>query len=153
MTGPIALTWRAATRGDVAAIVGLLADDTLGAGREVSDPAPYLAAFDAMMAENNNHLIVAHDQAGQIVATYQITFISGLSLRASRRAQIESVRVANGLRGQGIGQLLMADAQERAKAAGCTLIQLTTNKSRSRAQAFYTGLGFTASHIGYKRDL
>lgn len=153
MTMPIDLTWRVATRADVAAVVGLLADDTLGAGREGADISPYLAAFDAMLAENNNHLIVASDAAGQIVATYQITFISGLSLRASRRAQIESVRVARSLRGQGIGQLLMADAEARARAAGCRLIQLTTNKSRSRAQAFYTGLGFTASHIGYKRDL
>ena len=47
----------------------------------------------------------------------------------------------------------MADAEGRASAAGCRLLQLTTNKSRSTAQAFYTGLGFTASHIGYKRDL
>lgn len=153
MTMPSALTWRLATRGDVAAVVALLADDSLGAGREGVDLSPYLAAFDAMLAENNNHLIVASDAAGQIVATYQITFITGLSLRASRRAQIESVRVSSSLRGQGIGQLLMADAQGRAQAAGCKLIQLTTNKSRSRAQAFYTGLGFTASHIGYKRDL
>ena len=147
------LIWRAAIHSDVAAIVGLLADDVLGAGREGSDLAPYLAAFEAMLAEGGNHLIVAEDHAGRIVATYQITFISGLSLRASRRAQIESVRVASDLRGQGIGRLLMVDAEGRARAAGCRLLQLTTNKSRSTAQAFYTGLGFTASHIGYKRDL
>jgi len=33
------------------------------------------------------------------------------------------------------------------------MIELTANKSRSRAHAFYTRLGFTASHIGFKRDL
>lgn len=153
MTATLDLIWRLATRADVPAVVALLADDVLGAGREVSDLAPYLAAFDAMQAEGGNHLIVAETGAGRIVATYQITFISGLSLRASRRAQIESLRVASDLRGQGIGHKLMADAEARARAAGCSLLQLTTNKSRDAAQAFYTGLGFTASHIGYKRDL
>jgi GNAT superfamily N-acetyltransferase len=146
------MLWRPATRTDVPSVVALLADDSLGATRETADPAPYLAAFDAMAAEAANHLIVAEDH-GRIVATYQITYISGLSLRAARRAQVESVRVAADLRGRGIGAALMADAMSRAHAAGCSLMQLTTNKTRTRAHAFYDGLGFTASHIGYKRDL
>ncbi len=114
--------------------------------------ATYRAAFDAMQAEAANHLIVG-ERNGRVVATYQITFISGLSLRATRRAQIESVRVASDLRGQRIGEALFADAEARARAAGCGLIQLTTNATRDRARAFYERLGFTPSHIGYKRDL
>ena len=147
------IVWRAAVKGDVAQVVGLLTDDALGATREGDDADVYRAAFEAMQAEGNNHLVVGVNAAGQVLATYQITFISGLSLRASRRAQIESVRVAAAVRGQGIGALLMRDAEDRARAAGCRLLQLTTNKSRTRAQSFYSGLGFTASHIGYKRDL
>ena len=146
------MLWRPATRADVAAVVALLVDDALGATREGVDLPGYLAAFDAMQAEGNNHLIVA-EARGRIVATYQITFVSGLSLRAARRAQIESVRVASDSRGLGIGAALMADAETRARAAGCRLMQLTTNRTRSRAQAFYERLGFTASHIGFKRDL
>ncbi|MDO9524490.1 MAG: GNAT family N-acetyltransferase [Gemmobacter sp.] len=144
--------FRSAERADVPAVVALLADDALGASRETADLAPYLAAFDQMQSESANHLIVAEAE-GRIVATYQITFISGLSLRAARRAQVESVRVATDLRSRGLGAALMADAEARARAAGCRLIQLTTNKTRARAHAFYDGLGFTASHIGYKRDL
>ena len=144
--------WRAACAEDVPAVVALLADDDLGAKRETGTPATDLAAFAAMQAEGNNHLIVGA-QAGRIVATYQITFISGLSLAASRRALISSVRVAADLRSQGLGAALMADAEARARAAGCSLLQLTTNKSRARAHAFYEQLGFTPSHIGYKREL
>lgn len=146
------IRWRLATRGDVAAVVAMLADDDLGARREVADLAPYLAAFDAMMAEGNNHLIVG-DQDGVIVATYQLTFITGLSLRAARRAQVESVRVASNLRSGGIGAALMADAETRARAAGCSLIQLTTNRDRSRAHAFYARQGYEPSHLGFKKSL
>ncbi|MDX5499006.1 MAG: GNAT family N-acetyltransferase [Rhodobacterales bacterium] len=146
------IRWRLAMRDDVAAVVALLTDDDLGARREVSDLAPYLAAFDAMMAEGNNHLIVG-DQDGVIVATYQLTFITGLSLRAARRAQVESVRVASNLRSTGIGAALMADAETRARAAGCSLIQLTTNRDRSRAHAFYARQGYEPSHLGFKKSL
>ncbi len=146
------VTFRPARRQDVADILALLVDDHLGAGRENSDLDGYEAAFDRMTAEGANHVIVGNLQ-GEIVATYQITFISGLSLRAARRAQIESVRVVSRLRGQGIGAQLMDDAEARARNAGCSLVQLTTNATRDRARAFYEARGFTPSHIGFKRQL
>lgn len=144
--------FRPATRADIAAVVALLADDILGQTREQPDLAPYLAAFGQMQAEGANHLIVG-EQDGRVVATYQITFIQGLSQTATRRAQIEAVRVAADLRGQGLGAALMRDAEARARAAGCRLMQLTTNRSREDAHRFYDRLGFTPSHIGYKKVL
>ena len=146
------LAFRAATAADVPAIVALLVDDGLGAARELDMLAPYVAAFDAMQKDTMNTVYVGEIE-GQVVATYQLTFIRGLSLRAAVRAQIESVRVASGLRGQGVGERMMQDAEDRARAAGCSLIQLTTNAKRARARDFYERLGFTASHIGFKRDL
>lgn len=146
------IRFRDATRADVPAIVALLTDDALGATREGNDLAPYLAAFDAMQAERGNTLVVG-EAGARVVATYQFTVISGLSLRASRRAQVESVRVATDLRGQGIGAAMFADAEARARAAGCRLMQLTMNAARHDARRFYESLGFTPSHIGFKRDL
>ncbi|MRU14813.1 GNAT family N-acetyltransferase [Roseovarius sp. A21] len=147
------IRFREATRDDVAAVVGLLADDMLGQGREASDLAPYMAAFDAMQAEGNNRVIVGEEEGGRIVATYQLTFISGLSLLAARRAQVESVRIASDIRGQGLGHRMFADVEARARAAGCRLIQLTMNATRTDSRRFYEGLGFEASHIGFKRYL
>lgn len=146
------MIWREASPADIPAVLALLRDDMLGRGRETSDPQAALAAFAAMRAEGNNHLIVA-EESGAIAACYQITFISGLSLSASRRAQVEGVRVRADLRGRGLGGLLMADAEARARAAGCALLQLTTNRTRTDAHRFYERLGFTASHIGYKKPL
>ena len=145
-------TFRPARRTDVPAIVELLRDDSLGAQRESADMAPYLAAFDAMTTEGGNSLIVAQDDE-RVVATYQLTLISGLSLRAARRAKIESVRVASDLRGHGLGRAMFADAEMRARAAGCTLIQLTMNAGRTDSAKFYASLGFLPSHIGFKRSL
>lgn len=146
------IAFREARAEDVAAVVALLSDDVLGRTREIGSMADYQAAFARMQAEGANHLVVG-ELDGRIVATYQITFISGLSLMAVRRAQVESVRVAADLRGQGLGATLFADAEKRARAAGCALMQLTSNKSRSEAQRFYEGLGFEPSHVGYKKKL
>jgi GNAT superfamily N-acetyltransferase len=146
------IRWREAKREDVPAIVALLAEDVLGATRESKDMALYFAAFDAMSYEYGNSLIVGEAE-GRVVATYQLTFITGLSLRASRRAQLESVRVAAKVRSEGVGAALMRDAEMRAIHAGCALIQLTTDKTREDAQRFYERAGFTPSHIGFKRKL
>lgn len=146
------MIWRLATRADVPAVVALLAHDVLGKSRETADLARYLAAFDAMQTEGANQLIVGCD-GDHLIACYQITFISGLSLTAARRAQIEGVRVKAQHRGQGVGDALIHDAETRARAAGCRLMQFTTNKSRDDAHRFYDRMGFTPSHIGYKKPL
>jgi GNAT superfamily N-acetyltransferase len=151
------IRWRPGRRADVAAVVALLADDVLGAMRETADLDTYLTAFDVMAAEGGNQLIVGERAAsagtGGIVATYQITIISGLSLGAARRAQIEAVRVRAAVRGQGVGAALIADAEARARAAGCTLLQLTSNATRDDALRFYEARGFVASHVGLKKSL
>lgn len=81
----------------------------------------YVSAFDGIAAEFHNDVIVGENADAGIVATYQLTFISGLSLAATRRAQVEGVRVATHLRGQGIGTLMFEDVEARTRAAGCGL--------------------------------
>lgn len=148
------VTFREAKRDDVTAIIGLFRDDILGQGRESEDALPaYLAAFDGIGCEPNNQVIVGESDNAEIVATYQITLISGLSLAATRRAQIEGVRVASHLRGHRIGEAMFEDAEVRARAAGCRLMQLTMNQSRKDANRFYQRIGFVASHTGFKRAL
>lgn len=148
----MSVIFRTATHDDVADIVAMLADDMLGKARETAPLHRYLTAFDQIEAEGNS-LIIVGELSGQIVACYQLTIISGLSLSAARRALLEGVRVAASHRGQKIGRALMADAELRARGAGCSLMQLTTNKSRIDAHRFYDRLGFTPSHIGYKKTL
>ncbi|WP_371226011.1 GNAT family N-acetyltransferase [Roseovarius sp. 2305UL8-3] len=147
------MNFRVARAEDVPQVLALLSDDILGKNREIDDLARYQAAFAQMQAEGANHLIVGEAPDGSLVATYQITFISGLSLSATRRAQVESVRISSAMRGQGLGHQMFEDVETRAREAGCRLIQLTMNKTREDAHRFYTGIGFEPTHTGFKRML
>lgn len=146
-------TLRRAAKADLPAILGLLADDQLGGSREnPGDLAPYEAAFDAIDADPA-HLLVVGELGGVVVATFQLSYLPGLSRKGSWRSQIEAVRVSKELRGQGVGALMIEWAIDQARARGCTLVQLTTDKSRTAAHRFYERLGFVSSHEGMKLSL
>lgn len=144
---------REARSGDLAAIVALLADDPLGRTREApAEDDVYRRAFAAMSAQPGNVYLVA-EEAGEIVGCLQFTVIHGLSRGGMARAQIEGVRVRADRRGRGIGAALFEAAFARARAAGCGLVQLTTDRRRRAARRFYERLGFEATHWGMKRPL
>jgi GNAT superfamily N-acetyltransferase len=141
---------REAVRADLPAVVVLLADDVLGRGRDfpVVDQA-YERAFADIDADPRNFLVVA-DDSGQIAASMQVTYIPGLGRHGAERSLVEAVRVRSDRRGQGIGHQLMTWAIAEARARGCALVQLTSDKSRTDAHRFYTRLGFVGSHEGMK---
>lgn len=143
---------REATHADLSGIADLLADDGLGRGRESSDPAIYQRAFDRMQSQQGNVYLVAEED-GEPIACLQYTVIHGLSRAGASRAQIEGVRVSAAHRGKGLGEAMMQAVIDRARADGCTLVQLTTDRSREDAHRFYERLGFVASHHGMKLDL
>ena len=111
-------TFLEAREADLPAVVRLLADDPLGAGREAApdDPA-YARAFAAMQAQTGNRLYVAEED-GEIMGCLQLVLIPGLSHAGTLRAEIEAVRVAPGRRGAGLGAALAAFAVEEARRAG-----------------------------------
>ncbi|WP_327354860.1 GNAT family N-acetyltransferase [Streptomyces sp. NBC_01304] len=144
---------RPATSADIAAIVAMLADDTLGAQRESPDDlTPYAAAFERLAGDPNQHLVVA-ERGGRVVGTLQLTVIPGLSLRGSSRALIEAVRVHADERASGLGTQFIEWAIDESRRQGCQLVQLTSNASRTDAHRFYERLGFEASHVGFKLQL
>ncbi|MFI7439502.1 GNAT family N-acetyltransferase [Nonomuraea indica] len=147
------VSFRHATAADVPAIVAMLADDPLGARRE-GDPHDerYLAAFARIDADPHDELIVA-ERDGEVVGTMQLTYLAGLSRLGAERCQIEAVRVAASARGRGLGRGMIQWAVDRARARGCAMVQLTSDKSRTDAHRFYGSLGFAASHEGFKLSL
>lgn len=154
MSGPVP-SFRPATAADVAAIVGLLADDQLGAAREdASLPLDerYIRAFDAIDRDPNQMQVVA-DLEGQVVGCLQLSFIPGLSFIGTWRGQIESVRIHSSMRGSGLGQQMITWAVGVCRERGCGLVQLSTHQSRKDAVRFYEKLGFTNSHFGMKLSL
>ncbi|MDG9727319.1 MULTISPECIES: GNAT family N-acetyltransferase [unclassified Streptomyces] len=144
---------RATTEDDIPAVVAMLADDPLGAQRESPDDLnPYLAAFERLSADPNQHLIVAV-RGDRVVGTLQLTIVPGLSRRGATRSVIEGVRIHAAERGSGLGTQLIEWAVDESRRQGCHLVQLTSDKSRTDAHRFYERLGFSASHTGFKLQL
>jgi GNAT superfamily N-acetyltransferase len=136
---------RPALEADLGAILQMLERDSFSfrpAARE-----KFAKAFSEVAAHPDSELMVV-TLAGEVVATFQLNFIPGLS--HAWRAQLESVRVRHDLRNHRIGTRLMEWVIARARERGCRLVQLTTNAARKDAQRFYQRLGFKPSHIGMK---
>ncbi|MEU2780842.1 MULTISPECIES: GNAT family N-acetyltransferase [unclassified Streptomyces] len=144
---------RPAVADDVPAIVGMLADDPLGAQRESPDDlTPYLTALERLQGDPHQHVVVAVRE-GRVVGTLQLTIVPGLSRRGATRSIIEGVRIHADERGTGLGTQLIEWAVDESRRQDCQLVQLTSDKTRTDAHRFYERLGFTASHTGFKLQL
>jgi GNAT superfamily N-acetyltransferase len=149
------VVFRLAAAADLPALMVLLADDAIAQARGgyAADVTPAVAAaFDAIEHDPNNELWLG-EREGEVIAMAQLTLIPGLSRGGMKRALVEAVRVRADLRGGGIGAALMRHLEARARAAGCGLIQLTSDRQRLAAHRFYERLGYVPSHVGMKKTL
>ena len=88
------------------------------------------------MAEKQRH--GKYDWAADVAVT----------IRNALRADVPAI-----VRLPKIGEQLVLEAVARARAAGCGLVQLTSDASRVDARRFYERLGFQATHIGMKLSI
>ncbi|PXX29699.1 GNAT family N-acetyltransferase [Arenibacter sp. ARW7G5Y1] len=147
------MIFRKATKKDVLAIVEMIADDELGKTREnfqIPLPKEYYTAFENIMGDENQELMVVVNEVGEVIGTLQLSFIQYLTYRGGVRAQIEAVRIRRDQRGRGLGTTMFEWAIKRAKERNAHVLQLTTDKKRLQAIAFYSKLGFRDSHEGMK---
>jgi GNAT superfamily N-acetyltransferase len=146
---------RTARREDIPAIVAIYSLDSLTGHREsITTPLSsfYFEAFEAIGRDPHQTLLVA-EQDSQIVGTLQITIIQHVISQALRRAVLEAFFVHPLHQGTGAGRTLLQAAIDRASAAHCTSLELTSNKTRPKAHRFYEQAGFTPTHEGFKMTL
>ena len=147
---------RPAEKSDLPIIIKLLSDDVLGSKRENYEtplPKSYYVAFENIIRDENQELVVIMNSNKDVIGTLQLTFIPYLTYQGGRRAQIEAVRVGKEYRGKGYGRKLFEWAINRSCEKGAHLVQLTTDKERPQAIEFYRTLGFNDSHLGMKLHL
>ena len=133
------IRFRMATEKDLDCIVAMLADDVMGSKRERYEhplPNSYIKAFEAIISDPNNELVVAYD-GNEVIGVQQITFTPYITHQGGWRATIEGVRTSASVRGKGVGTELIKWAIQRAEERGCHLVQLTTDKKRPDALRFY----------------
>jgi ribosomal protein S18 acetylase RimI-like enzyme len=146
------LSYRKANRADLQDIINLLADDDLGKDRElaggiVSDK--YKKAFEQIDQDPNQYIMVIEIEC-KVIATCHLTIMPSLTFHASTRMNIEAVRVSRDYQGQKIGQYMFERVMGYAESQNVSIVQLSTNKQRKGALAFYKSLGFEDSHEGMK---
>jgi len=154
-TGGTPLVVRRATPDDLEAIMRLLSDDPVSAGRgdtaSDDDRDAYARALADIIADPGNDIVVIAGPDGAVVGTLQLTVIPGMARRGSSRLLVEAVRVSSSVRSSGIGGTLMRwVTDEAAVELETPLVQLTSDAARTDAHRFYTRLGFVDSHIGFK---
>lgn len=146
---------RPARRADLPAIMAMLDDDAISRSREIGRTASEDAAARAFeeIERDPNSTIHVLDREGEVVGCAQLTTIPGLARQGTKRALVEAVRIRSDLRGRGLGRDFMDSLATKARAAGCGLMQLTSDKRRLDAHRFYVSLGYVQSHEGFKLPL
>ena len=130
------------------AIVALYADDMLGRARETPDALD--AATTPRSTRSSGRESSSASATGASSARCQLTIIQQLSYRG-----VEGGRDRGGARRdrpprRRPRRRAAPLGVERARAAGCVRVQLTSNKERVDAHRFYERLGFRRSHEGFK---
>jgi GNAT superfamily N-acetyltransferase len=72
---------------------------------------------------------------------------------AQPNARLLALVVDEAIRSGGVGRQLLAAVEARARAAGCPSIELSSNKRRTRAHAFYEAQGYEANSLKFYRRL
>ncbi len=153
VNGQMKIIFREAQIEDLPKLVALLMDDELGQSYENSIYLTlYEQAFKAILVDPN-HLVLIIASDHEILGCVQISYLPNLTFKGTWRAQLEGVRIDKKNRGQGLGKQLIKEAIALARARGCGIIQLTTNKTRLKTVAFYESLGFQNTHDGMKLHL
>ena len=73
--------------------------------------------------------------------------------RAGAVARVTALVVDDRARGQGIGRALMEAAERWGSERGCVLLEVTSNRRRTDAHAFYERLGYEATSFRFAKPL
>ncbi len=118
-----------------------------------SNPPPSADELSAIAASEASVLLIARDpeRDGEIVGSLTLAMFR---IPTGLRAWIEDVVVDESARGRGVGDALNRAALDRARAAGCRTVDLTSRPSREAANRLYRRIGFTPRETNvYRFDL
>ena len=115
-----------------------------------SDAAVFQRWLDGQAAECFVH--VAVDDAQKIVGFTLVSLRPEL-LSHEPSAHLEAIAVGEGAEGIGVGQALLAVAENEAKAQGALTITLHVFANNTRARGFYEKSGYDGELIRYIKEL
>ncbi len=141
---PVETKVREAKPADAGQIAALLA--SLGYAVAEADVKKRMTA----LSKGGEPVLVAAGDAVVGVLSWHVTPVVH---RPRPVGRITMLVVDEKMRGGGIGALLVAEAEARLKARGCGLVEVTSNRKRLRAHAFYERLGYERTSYRFGKDL
>jgi ribosomal protein S18 acetylase RimI-like enzyme len=138
------LVLRDARPGDAEAIAALIA--ALGYEAKTADIGRRLAA----LGKTGQQAVVA--EKGNVLGVLTTSMMIVLH-RPKPVGRISMLVVAEDARGAGIGAALVAEAEKRLAAKGCGLVEVTSNRRRLPAHAFYERLGYERTSYRFAKSL
>ena len=106
----------------------------------------------ADLASHTGHRIYVAEFERQIVGTFALILVGGLSHGARDSCIVEDVCVAPDMQGTGIGKRMMRFAMEICASGGCYKLVLSSHVNRGNAHRFYESLGFRKHGHSYLID-
>ncbi len=104
----------------------------------------------SLLATSDTDPVLLATQADEVVGLIALHFATMLHHREPV-ARITASVVRDGIRGAGIGRVLVDAGGNLARQSGCSILELTTAVARTEAHAFYKKLGFTTSSLRFSR--
>jgi predicted N-acetyltransferase YhbS len=138
-------TIRLATQGDVPALAAMIRE--LGYLVEDAEVAPRLP----LLAGDGRRVLVAEIE-GAVVGCLTTSMMQVLH-RPAPVGRISMMVVAEGLRGRGIGEALVREAEALLRADGCYMVEVTSQFMRTDAHRFYERLGYEKTSVRLAREI
>jgi ribosomal protein S18 acetylase RimI-like enzyme len=142
-----AIEVREAVLTDAPELIRLLA--LLGHEMPAGKPEARLAAF----LEGGDRVLVATLAGSETIVGAITLHVTTVLHRPGPIGRFTALIVDESARGKGVGKALVRAAEKRFESQGCALIEVTSNKKRTDAHAFYEGLGYTATSFRFARTL
>jgi GNAT superfamily N-acetyltransferase len=143
MNDAAAITLRPATPRDAERLASLLTDEGYPAG--TSDLAGRIERFST--PDSRVTVAVASGEVVGFIACHVVPRFE----HSDQFVRIVAIVVDAGVRGRGVGQLLINDAERIAREAGAPFVEITAGHHRPEARQLYESLGYDAGVTAYLR--
>lgn len=137
---------RNATPADAEDVAGLLT--SLGYPCESADAGERIA----MVLHNERQALILARHRGIACGLLSLDFMYYLPL-GTTTCRVTALVVNEDARGQGLGRLLLRDAERRARLGGAARLEVTSAGHRTEAHAFYRACGFSEGAVRFVKLL
>jgi GNAT superfamily N-acetyltransferase len=123
-------------------------------GHAQPDGAP-ASRFGAFLAQGQHVLVATRSPASPSAPLLGAVtvHVTPVLHRAGPIGRLTAVVVDESARGRGVGRALVEAAERFFAGHGCAMVELTSNKKRTDAHAFYDRLGYAATSVRFVKPL